>query len=298
VLLAEPQRTPYDLHFQIFGFEIRVSPFFWLLAAVLGWNWSQGYDSVLASYETVLSQAAQLPDVPERFEIQGLVESNPGAGGLLLIWISAVFLSILVHELGHAFAMRYYGIHSSVVLYHFGGLAIPDSTASFAGRGRHSDSQNQIVISIAGPAAQLLLAVLLIGLTQASGYALSGFPFTFGIPFLESVIPLDAGKPISSMPLLALLHFTILPSIFWALLNLLPVYPLDGGQISRELFTIYSRHDGIKNSLLLSVITGGAVAAYFLMNEQTMAAMMFGMLAFSSYQVLQAYSGRGGHGPW
>lgn len=297
MFLAEPQRTPYDLHFQIFGFEIRVSPFFWLLAAVLGWSWSHAYDNRLAGYETVSLQVAELPDTPEHQVLQSLADSNPGAGALLLIWISAVFLSILIHELGHAFAMRYYGIHSSVVLYHFGGLAIPDSAGSF-GRGRRSDSKDQIVISIAGPAAQLLLAVLLVLITQASGYALSSFPFPFGIPFLESAIPLDAGKPISSMPLLALLHFTILPSVFWAFLNLLPVYPLDGGQISREVFAIFSPSDGIKNSLLLSVATGGAVAIYFLMNNQTMAAMMFGMLAFSSYQVLQAYSGRGGHGPW
>lgn len=297
-MLAEPQRTPYDFHFRIFGFDVRVSPFFFLLAAILGWEWSQGYDAILASFETAIAEAGERANAPQLDGIQGLIDSNPGAGGLLLIWIAAVFLSILVHELGHAFAMRYYGTHAYVVLYHFGGLAIPDSASSFAGMGRRSDPKGQIVISAAGPAAQLLLVAIVVAVIQISGYSLSAMPFIFGIPFLGSVVPLDVGQPISSMPVLAFAHFLILPSVYWALLNLLPVYPLDGGQISRELFTIFSSRDGLKSSLILSMVTGGIVAVYGLSNGNLMMTMMFGMLAFSSYQTLQAYSGRGGHGPW
>ena len=43
-------------------------------------------------------------------------------------------------------------------------------------------------------------------------------------------------------------------NIFWGLVNLLPVYPLDGGQIARELLELASPADGVRQSLWLSVI--------------------------------------------
>ena len=43
----------------------------------------------------------------------------------MAIWTGAVLVSIVIHELGHAIAFRYYGIASDIVLYQFGGLAIP-----------------------------------------------------------------------------------------------------------------------------------------------------------------------------
>ncbi|MBC8353242.1 MAG: hypothetical protein H8E66_14690 [Planctomycetes bacterium] len=299
MLLAEPQRTPYDLHFQIFGFEIRVSPFFWVAAALLGWGITSGMfkDFELTDHRAQIINSLSIEERsqlrPEDAAEISLIESNPGHGGLLLIWIAAVFISILIHELGHAFAMRRYGTHSYIVLYHFGGLAVPDSGAGFMGMGGRRDSKQQIVISAAGPAAQLVLAAIIVALLQASGTSLR-----YGIPFLESIVPLESGALMTSMPLMAVCYFLILPSIFWALLNLLPVYPLDGGQISRELFTIFSPRDGLKNSLILSIATGGLVAGYGLMNGDMMLGMMFGMLAFSSYQILQQYSGRGGQSPW
>lgn len=299
MLLAEPQRTPYDLHFRIFGYDVRVSPFFWLAAALLGWNLTSGIDADFsltdenAQVVNAMSPEARAALRPgDRADLE-LIESNPGAGMLLLLWIAAVFTSILIHELGHAVAMRYYGIHAYIVLYHFGGLAVSDSAASFTGMGRRGSSTQGIVISAAGPAAQLLLAGLIIAILKASGTSLR-----LRVPFLEAIIPLESGELITSLPLMALLYFLILPSVFWALLNLLPVYPLDGGQISREVFTIFSPRDGLKNSLILSIATGALVAVYGLTHDDMMLGMMFGMLAFSSYQILQAYSGRGGYGPW
>ncbi len=42
-------------------------------------------------------------------------------------------------------------------------------------------------------------------------------------------------------------------------------------------------------SLKLSLIIGGAVAAYFLFQRDYYPAILFGSLAFGSYQELQAY---------
>ena len=63
-----------------------------------------------------------------------------------------------------------------------------------------------------------------------------------------------------------------------------------------------SPRDGIRSSLILSVVTGVCLAVYsWMMLQNMMMALLFGLLAFSSYQILQAYSGRGGGfggGPW
>jgi stage IV sporulation protein FB len=77
-------------------------------------------------------------------------------------------------------------------------------------------------------------------------------------------------------------------------MNLLPVYPLDGGQISRELFTLSNAQEGIRYSLILSIATGAAVAIWFWKQGDTLAGMMFALLAYSSFMTLQAYFGRGG----
>ncbi len=103
MLLQEPPETPYDLRFQLLGFPVRVSWTFWLGAVVFGYEFARQIDFI--------AMAAGL--------------NSPGAGPLLLLWILCLLVSILIHELGHALAFRQFGIQSSIVLYHFGGLAIP-----------------------------------------------------------------------------------------------------------------------------------------------------------------------------
>lgn len=257
MLLSEPQRTQFDINFTLFGFPIRVTPFFWVMALVLGYN--------LCREEPVW----------------------------LLLWIGAVFVSILVHELGHAIAFRRYSVASRVVLYHFGGLAVP--SASYSGRGGgHLDSRQQIVVSVAGPAAQLVLAGMVYGAVRLSGYSLA-----FGLPLLPYELVWGNLELLPNRNLNIALSFLLLPSVYWALLNLLPVYPLDGGQIARELFAMSNAQTGIKNSLILSAATGFGLAIYAISRQDMMMAILFGMLAFSSFQALQAYTGGGGgFGGW
>lgn len=263
MFLSEPQPTPYDLRFGLLGIPIRVAPWFWLAAVLLGWNLT-----------AVGSQ-------------QGL---------LLTLWVGAVFLSILVHEMGHAMAMRYYGIDCSIVLYHFGGLAIPAGNSGRGGFGRRrggNESLRDIVITAAGPAAQLGLALAI-----ALAVRLSGHSLRFEVPYLEYVLPLSDGRPIASLPMELLTYFLLLTSVLWALLNLLPVYPLDGGQIARNVFTLFNPSAGIRYSLILSAVAGAGIAVYAFSNKDVFLGLMFGLLALSSFQLLQAYSGRGGYGPW
>ena len=48
-------------------------------------------------------------------------------------------------------------------------------------------------------------------------------------------------------------------NIYWGILNLMPIYPLDGGQVARELF-IANDHDGARKALQLSLATAVVLA--------------------------------------
>ena len=102
---------------------------------------------------------------------------------------------------------------------------------------------------------------------------------------LASVPGISDGKPIDSPGLYAILIFYLFPSVFWALLNLIPVLPLDGGQIARSF--VMMRGGNISQALWISVIAAGLTAAYGMSIGQTYLAIFFLIMGVSSYQALQ-----------
>ena len=78
-------------------------------------------------------------------------------------------------------------------------------------------------------------------------------------------------------------------NIFWGVFNLMPVYPLDGGSVTRNVLLQVDPADGVRKSLWVSVIAGALIAliAFFFLRSLYMA-VLFGFLAFQSYQSLQA----------
>ena len=92
------------------------------------------------------------------------------------------------------------------------------------------------------------------------------------------------------------LFFLGLISLILGILNLLPVYPLDGGQIARELFVRFNPWTGLRQSLVLSLATAVALAvAGLVFWRNFFVALLFGYLAYSSYVML---SGPFGGGRW
>jgi membrane-associated protease RseP (regulator of RpoE activity) len=77
-------------------------------------------------------------------------------------------------------------------------------------------------------------------------------------------------------------------NIFWGLINLVPVYPLDGGNVTRNVLIQVDPVDGVRKSLWISVIAGGLLAlAGFIYLRSIFIALLFGLLAFQSFQALQ-----------
>lgn len=237
------QPTPYDLCFRIWGFPVRVHPFFWLVSAFLG----------LRSFEDMRL---------------GILEMS--------IWISAVFVSILVHELGHSLAFRHvFHVRNHIALYWLGGLAIPvDSPRKGYGFfGMLCD----VFLSFSGPLAGFLLAgILLIPLLM--------FPSLYvGVNFEE--------QPVRAV-LLRWMDTVFYISVFWGVFNLLPIYPLDGGQISREIFSYFSPRRGIANSLALSMVTAIIAGILLFYMGHRFAPILFLFLAFDNYREMSFRSFR------
>jgi stage IV sporulation protein FB len=247
LLFQTPPPTRYDLRFNLAGFPVRVHPLFWLIALLLG--------------------------------------SGSGDPLQILIWVLVVFVSILIHELGHALAFRRYGLASQIILHFSGGLTVPESTLWGSRWSNVALGPNeQIFISVAGPGAGFLLAGLIIAGVIVSGGSILTTRLLGFIP-----LPVFASLPFGGAILGGLVTSLLWVNIFWGFINLMPVYPLDGGNVARYILLQVDPIDGIRKSLWVSVITGGLIAliAFFLLHSVYMA-ILFGFLAFQSYQSLQA----------
>lgn len=245
-MFAFQQLTPtrYDLRFSMAGIPVRVHPSFWLIAILFG-----------------------------------------ASGDLLLlpIWVLVVFVSILIHELGHALAFRRYGQRSEIVLYFGGGLTIPEPVYWGSGVANVSLTANQqIFISLAGPGAGFLFA----GLVLAIVLVIGGYVIPIWLGFIP--LPLNAVVPFGGIVVTALIRMLLWVNIFWGLINLAPVHPLDGGNVARNVLIQVDPVDGVRKSLWLSVIAGGIVALLgWVFFKSLFITFLFALLAFQSYQALQ-----------
>ncbi|TWU58467.1 Peptidase family M50 [Rubripirellula tenax] len=263
-MLQEPSHSPYDLRFRLLGFPIRIAWGFWLMAIVFGYSWVQGLDLMLR-------------------------DLSPGIMPLLALWTLCIFVSILIHELGHALAFRQNHIDAEIVLYHFGGLAIPRGGSRYATLG----PQQTLWISFAGPLMQFASALIVIALVKMSGFRLDQFDTIIRLP--EGILRLIGASEGESMitqsvGLYALIDFYLFPSVFWAILNLVPVLPLDGGQITRSI--VEMRGGTAQTALWISVIAAAIVALYGFSGGQQYMGIMFMILGITSFQQLQQMNGR------
>ena len=190
--------------------------------------------------------------------------------------MAAVLFSLLVHEMGHALAYRWFGQSAHVVLYHLGGLAIPDAW----GRGARRPWQ-RLIISAAGPLAQLALAAAIVAVLKVGGYAVP-----FPVPSVGAALGLYEGTDIGSRFWFALVYFLLQVNIFWPLLNLVPVPPLDGGQIVREGLLSLGVADAVRIAALVGVVAGAMVAWWGYTHNEPYLGIMFAMLTVSCFQSL------------
>lgn len=168
----------------------------------------------------------------------GLHIEEEGGLNYTLVFVVTGLACLLCHELGHALCAKYgYGAQSSIVLDWGGGVTCPDRPAPTRAL--------SIAMSIAGPLATLipmLVSILILGLKLGDFNAAWLYIKAFSVPFVEpeSVIPYfteESLEIIITMGQVEQLLYALpgMIGIFWAAINLLPAFPLDGGHVLLEL---------------------------------------------------------------
>lgn len=190
---------------------------------------------------------------------------------LIVAWGLILFVSVLVHELGHAFSLRFFGQRSSIVLHAFGGVTIPRGRPARWSRGR------SIIVSLAGPLAGIILlglpALLMRDATEAR---------------LRDQIFEPGGIQESLLNTWQVLDLLVIANIIISIFNLLPVRPLDGGHVAEELF-------GLSAARRISLAAAGLGALYAITSTQWQFAGIFLLfLGFMNFQEIRAERGQGG----
>jgi len=152
-----------------------------------------------------------------------------------VVFIVALFGVIVLHELGHALAARRYGIPTKdITLLPIGGVARLERMPE--------DPKQELVVAIAGPAVNIVLAVLCIaGILVLAGAGQFTVTLDTGAGELGFLYDDHESLPmLSEIPLLgvAFLAKMLIVNVMLVVFNLLPAFPMDGGRVLRSLLAM------------------------------------------------------------
>lgn len=166
----------------------------------------------------------------------------------VVAWVAIVFFSILIHELGHAFAARHFGASVAIELNGLGGLT------------RWGIGPDQL-----SPGRRALVA--------ASGSAV-------GVAF-GALLWLIAGQfgPYTEFPAFVI-NSLIWVNLFWGLLNWVPIRPLDGGHLLQSLLEKTIPHRAEQVARVIFTITSAAALVWALQADLLFIAVLAGWMLF------------------
>ena len=175
---------------------------------------------------------------------------NSGSILGMAIWAIVILVSVLVHEYGHALTALMFGQEAEINLVGLGGLTRRHGPKLTRGK--------EFLIILNGPIA--------------------GFALFFISYFLLTIIPAKNSLLVYAF------EVALNVNLFWTILNLLPVFPLDGGHLMKIILERIFGIRGIKFAFLLSVALAVAIGLCFFLFQQMLMGALFLMLAFESYR--------------
>ena len=155
--------------------------------------------------------------------------------------VLAVFLCVILHELGHALTAKSFGIYTKkITLLPIGGMAtmekIPESP------------KQELLVTLAGPLVNIVIALLLFFIIPVKEIMLLNFTETF--------------ETLSRFNLQIFLFYLFIINIALVVFNLIPAFPMDGGRILRALLAI--KMNRVKATQIASIV-GQFIAVLFLL---------------------------------
>jgi Zn-dependent protease len=175
----------------------------------------------------------------------------------LLTWVSVVLVSVIIHELGHAAMGRRFGLAPEIDLHGMGG------TTSWRG-GRSLTTAQSVAVSLAGPAVGIVVGGALWLFTQS-----------------EAMQPTPLVQLIVSR--------AIFVNFWWGLFNLVPMFPLDGGNAVRTALVAAFKLPGARAAHVGSLVVAAllALAAWVLLRDWWVP-LLCAMFAAQNWRALQA----------
>ncbi len=201
---------------------------------------------------------------------------------MVVAWVGCVFVSILVHEFGHGLTAKAFGSSPSIVLWGLGGLCYSQSE-------RQTPAQRLAVVLMGPGAGFLLCAVvmavttLLVGVTPIEHLEMALRTVGIGRGSLTIGEKFRTDTGINNYWNLVRIN------LMWGLVNLLPIWPLDGGRVSEILLSWYDRSRGVRWCHVLSLLVAGilAVVVAITLTDEWPLMIFFGYFAMINFQVLQ-----------
>ncbi len=167
------------------------------------------------------------------------------------IWIAVIIFSLLVHEYGHALTAVAFGQNAQIDLMGMGGLTTR--------KGPALSKWKDFIIVLNGPIAGFILCAIC--------YYLLGHLHISKESILHYV-----------------LRILVNVNLFWTVLNLMPVQPLDGGRLLGIFLEGIFGVRGLRISYFISMLIAGLLGVFFLLIQALIAAVFFFMFAFESYR--------------
>jgi Zn-dependent protease len=235
------------LRWRLFGISFCIEPSFWLMNAL--WAYIL-YSPIMGMNRNQLITRELLI--------------------LMLVWVLCMLVAVMAHELGHVITGRIFGQPGSITLTGMGGQAV--------GGYDELSPWKRILVIMAGPGAGFLLCAAIVAVdgkywNDCMDWMINNAPgglfwekFKCEWFLIEHVLP-DVRRggwvryPIYHMSILIL--FMI--SLFMNIMNLLPIIPMDGGMIFKEICVLVSPRGGLKFAFIWSFVLALAATLYLLL---------------------------------
>lgn len=185
----------------------------------------------------------------------GTAEYGATLLAVVAVWVGIVFISALVHELGHATAAVAYGYKPEIELVWMGGQTMPNANETIPWN-------KQVLLTLAGPGFGLLLAGVAFGLLPLA----------------------DPGTPARYI-----IFNLFAANIVWAVLNLIPLLPLDGGHISMAVLMRAFGNKGFVISQVIGLAVAAAATLFAVSIKEPIATVLFALWGFRTLGMITAY---------
>ncbi|HEY7410973.1 MAG TPA: site-2 protease family protein [Vicinamibacteria bacterium] len=191
---------------------------------------------------------------PIFFIVVALLGSQARDVVLLVSWVVIATAGVLLHEMGHALSVRRFGGRPSIALETLGGLTFWREPLRPGQR---------LLVAAAGPAVGLAIGLPALFLKRA-----------LGLP--------DGGRAET------LLGYVVWVNLGWAIFNMLPMLPMDGGKVMASLFELMFKGGGQRAARIISIGMAVVIGLLALLAKSVYLFLICLLFAWTNVQGMRA----------